>query len=292
MQRNLFLFAVMTLIWGTTWIAIKAGVASVSPLVFASARFLLVSAALIPFVSGICAVFARERIVRVIVTGLLVNVATYGLIFWGMKFVPSGISGLTNLSFIAIGLFGFAVFFGQERPTWGFALSVAAGISGLVILFWGNLGTAVTGMVYPGALAIIGGTLAYCLGSVLSKPLMMELTPLQLTAGHAAVAAVAFPVASLMLDPDPLASLAGLLSPGPLSGLLFLVIFGTLVAYTIYLRLVRDWGAPRAGLYAFTSPVIALVMGALVFAEPLGWRQVLGAALMLSAAGFAMRARS
>jgi EamA-like transporter family len=70
---------------------------------------------------------------------------------------------------------------------------------------------------------------------------------------------------------------------------LFLAIFGTVAAYTIYLRLVRDWGAPRAGLYSFVSPIVALTIGWILFGEPVGWREVGGAAIMLAAASLALK---
>ena len=73
---------------------------------------------------------------------------------------------------------------------------------------------------------------------------------------------------SVLLEPLSRASWTGLLAPGPIAGLLFLVIAGTFVAYIIYLQLVRDWGAPRAGLYAFVSPVIALLSGWAEFVRP------------------------
>ena len=78
------------------------------------------------------------------------------------------------------------------------------------------------------------------------------------------------------------------MTPLPLAGLLFMVFFGTFVAYTIFLRLVRDWGAPRAGLFSFVSPVVALILGAIVLGEPLTWREVVGAAIMLAAAAIAV----
>jgi drug/metabolite transporter (DMT)-like permease len=67
------------------------------------------------------------------------------------------------------------------------------------------------------------------------------------------------------------------------------VIFGTFTAYTIYLRLMRNWGASRAGLYAFVSPVVALLLGWLVYAEPLGFDQAAAALLLLGAAVIAVR---
>jgi drug/metabolite transporter (DMT)-like permease len=83
-------------------------------------------------------------------------------------------------------------------------------------------------------------------------------------------------------------TLWALARPAPMAGLLFLVIFGTVVAYSIYLKLVRDWGAPRAGLYPFVSPIVALALGWLVYSEPIGWPQLAGAALMLAGAALAI----
>jgi drug/metabolite transporter (DMT)-like permease len=164
-------------------------------------------------------------------------------------------------------------------------------LGGLVILFSDDLARPSASTELLGAAAIIVGTLSYCLGSVLAKPLMENLEPLQVTAAHAAVGAIGFPIVTVFLEPISTQTFLDLAAPAPLTGLLFLVIFGTFIAYTIYMRLVRDWGAPRAGLYAFTSPVIALVLGAIVFGEPLGIREGAGAALMLSAAAFALRDR-
>lgn len=292
MSRNLMLFLLMTVIWGSTWIAIKAGISAAPPLLFGAARFVLVALGLFLTVRGIRAAFRPPWLVRTVLTGLLVNVATYGLIFWGMRAVPSGVSGLTNLVFVAIGLYGFAVLFGQERPTWRFGLALLCGIAGLGILFADKVAVPGSAAELAGVGAIVLGTLAYCLGTVLARPLTEALAPVQITAAHAAVGAIGFGAMTLAFEPTTFSSLTALLRPAPLASLLFLVVCGTFVAYTIYLRLVRDWGAPQAGLYAFTSPVIALLLGAAVFGEPLGVREALGAAVMLAAAVFVLRDRT
>jgi drug/metabolite transporter (DMT)-like permease len=123
---------------------------------------------------------------------------------------------------------------------------------------------------------------------VLARPLLEDLTPMQLTAAQALVGAVGLAALSLLLEPVTPQTFHALLAPAPLAGLLFVVVAGTFVAYTIFLRLMREWGAARAGLYAFVSPVVALVLGAVVFGEPLTWRELTGAALMLLAAAIAV----
>jgi drug/metabolite transporter (DMT)-like permease len=115
-----------------------------------------------------------------------------------------------------------------------------------------------------------------------------ELTPIQLTAAQALVGAVGLAALSLLLEPVTPQTFAALLAPAPLAGLLFVIVGGTFVAYNIFLRLMREWGAPRAGLYSFVSPVVALVLGALIFGEPLTWREWAGAAIMLLAAAIAV----
>jgi drug/metabolite transporter (DMT)-like permease len=127
---------------------------------------------------------------------------------------------------------------------------------------------------------------------VLSRPLLNEVSPLQLAAAQGLVGAVGLTALSLAVEPVSGATIKALLAPESLAGLLFLVIGGTFIAYTIFLRLVRDWGAPRAGLYSFVSPVVALVLGALVYGEPLTWREISGAAIMLLAAWIAVRRRA
>ena len=291
MNLDLLLFLLMSLIWGATWISTKAGLTAVPPFFFGAARYVLVSAVLVFVVRDLLAVFAG-RALRIVVTGTLVVAATYAFIYWGMQYVASGVSGVVNMSMNPICLFGFAILLGQEKPTWRHALALLLGIGGLVFLFWGKAEMTGSEMELWGAAALVGGALAYCLGSVLSRPLLDELSPLQLTAAQGLVGAVGLIALSLAFEPVSLETVKALLAPAPLTGLLFLVVAGTFIAYTIFLRLVRDWGAPRAGLYSFVSPVVALVFGALVYGEPLTWREIAGAAIMLAAAWIAVVRRT
>jgi drug/metabolite transporter (DMT)-like permease len=288
---NHLLFLLMSLIWGVTWAATKAGIAAVPPLFFGAVRYILVSAVILVVARDLREVFGHGRALRLIVTGALVVVATYGFLYWGMQFVASGVAGVVNMSMNPVGLFGFAILLGQERPSWRHALALALGIVGLVILFSGKGDLAGTSAELWGAAALVAAALAYCLGSVLSRPLLDQLTPLQLMSAQAIVGAVGLTALSLILEPVSAATVHAILSPAPLAGVLFLVIAGTFIAYTIFLRLVRDWGAPRAGLYSFVSPVVALLLGALIYGEPLTWRELAGAAVMLLAAAIAVARR-
>lgn len=292
MTPDHLLFLVMSLVWGMTWLATKVALATVPPVFFGAARFILVSVVLLAAVRGAIAALTGRRATRVIVSGVLINVGTYALLYWGMQFVASGVAGVVNMSMNPVFLFGFAILFGQERAGLRHLGALVLGIAGLLILFSGKASFAGTDAELWAAAAIIGASLSYSLGSVLSRPLLREITPMQLSAAQGLVAAIGMSLMSLALEPVSAATFAALLTPLPLAGLLFMVVFGTFVAYTIYLRLVRDWGAPRAGLYSFVSPVVALILGSVLLGEPLTWREVAGGALMLVGAAIAVVGRS
>jgi drug/metabolite transporter (DMT)-like permease len=284
---NHLLFLLMSLIWGVTWIATKAGLAAVPPIFFGAVRYTLVSIVLAVAVRDMRKIFAG-RALRLIVTGTLVNTLTYAFLYWGMLFVASGVAGVINMSTIPVFLFGFTIFLRQEQPSWRHAAALGLGALGLVILFSNKASFGGSPAELWGAAAVVASSLTYCLGSVLGRPLLEELTPMQLTAAQALVGAAGLAALSLLLEPVTPQTFYALLAPAPLAGLLFVIVAGTFVAYTIFLRLMRAWGAPRAGLYSFVSPVVALVLGAIVFGEPLTWRELTGAAIMLLAAAIAV----
>lgn len=288
MTQHHLLFLLMSLIWGITWIATKAAINAVPPFFFAGMRYVLVSAVLLVVVGHVRATFGGGRAGRIVITGVLAIVATYGLLNWGMLFVPSGVAGVVNMSLNPVFFFAFAILFGQEKPSWRHPAAVATGIVGLLILFSNKASFGTTPIELWGAAAVVVASVVYCLGAVLARPLLRDVKPLELTTAQALVGAVGLSTLSLVFEPVSVGTFKALLGWEAMAGLLFVVIAGTFVAQTIFLHLLRDWGAPRAGLYSFVSPVIALILGALVYNEPLTWREVAGAAMMLVAAAIAL----
>ncbi|HMK81308.1 MAG TPA: EamA family transporter [Xanthobacteraceae bacterium] len=291
MTSHHLLFLLMSLIWGVTWIATKAGLSAVPPLFLAAVRYTLVAGVLASVVGNLGRTFGGGRARRVVVTGALVNVATYGLLYWGMLFVPSGVAGVVNMAMNPVFLFAFAILLGEERASWRYALALALGIAGVLVLFSNGASFSGSALQIGGAAAVVGAAAVYSLGAVLNRPLLREVKPLDLTTAQAVVGAVGLAALSLLLEPVSWQTFVALLAPAPLAGLLFVVIAGTFIAYTIFLQLTRDWGAPRAGLYSFVSPVVTLLLGFLVYGEPLTWREIVGGAMTLVAAAIAIAPR-
>jgi drug/metabolite transporter (DMT)-like permease len=288
---NYILFAVMSLAWGITWLATKVALNAVPPLFFGAVRFALVAVLLLVFVRGFTRLLTGPLAGRVIWSSVLINVGCYAFLYWGMQYIASGVAAVVNMSMNPVFLFGFAILYGQERATWRHALALALGIAGLVILFSAKASFSGTDIELWAAAAMVASSVCYSLGSVLSRPILGSATPLQLTVAQSMVAVVGLGAMSLAFEPVSGATFVAMMQPVPLAGLLFMVFGGTLVGFTIFLRLVREWGAPRAGLYSFVSPVVALILGTLVLGEPLTWREVTGGAIMLVAAAIAVAPR-
>lgn len=291
MTLNHLLFAVMSLAWGITWLATKVALSAVPPFFFGAVRFMLVTAVLLVFVRGFVRLLTGPLALRVILSSVLINVACYAFLYWGMQYVASGVAAVVNMSMNPVFLFGFAILYGQERASWRHALALVLGIGGILILFSGKASFSGADMELWAAAALAASSVCYSLGSVRSRPLLEAATPLQLTVAQSMVAVVGLGALSLAVEPVSAATFVALMQPLPLAGLTFMVFGGTLVGFTIFLRLVREWGAPRAGLYSFVSPVVALILGTLVLGEALTWREIAGGAIMLVAAAIAIMPR-
>ncbi len=281
---QLFLFGVMCAIWGLTWIAIRAGVEVLPPVFFAACRFLSAG----PILLAMAAVAGHRlsvsgRWFRLLWTALLVNTLCYAPTFWAMRYVPSGFAAIINLSLIPVAIFIMAVLARQDRFSWTRLAAVVLGVSGLLVMFEGRSSIDPSPETLAGTLAIVAGTLAFCLGSVFTRPLAREFPALVVAGWHCIFGGAGLAVASAAMETPTPALFAAFADPKVLAGWAFLTLGGSVAAYTIYLRLLDAWGPTAASGYSFVSPAIAVAVGVLVFAERYTATEGLGALVMLSA---------
>jgi drug/metabolite transporter (DMT)-like permease len=286
----------MCLIWGATWIAMKVGVEAVPPILFVGTRFVAAGALLAGYVlwTGERWPFERRDLYRLPLVTLLMVCAAYALIFWGAVHVSSGLAAVIDLSFLPVALLALAVLLREERFDGHRAAAIGLGILGLAVLFAPKVAGQVSGTVMElwGGLAIVASAVVYGLGSVLARPLLRRSSPILLSAATLLPGGAILVVASLLFEPGAVAALDGRWGWAAWSGWAFLVLFGSLLAYTFYLGLVRDWGPTRAGTYCFISPGIAVILGIAVLGEELRPTDVVGMAVMLVAAWLALRSRA
>jgi drug/metabolite transporter (DMT)-like permease len=295
LSHRLFGFVVLCLIWGATWIGIKAGIEVVPPLFFAGTRF--VTAGLLLLAIAVVrgdrvALHAQDRLRFVIVSLLMISLC-YGPLFWGMQYINSGTAAVLELSLTPVALLAFALLLGDERFEIKHAAAIGLGVTGLALLFGPEAlsGTGPSlniGLQIFGGLAVASAAFTYGLGSVVARPLVERYPPFLVAGITTLLGGAVLLIYGLSFETGAMAALRGDWGLAAWAGWVFLVLFGSLIGYTLYMRLLRDIGASRAGSYAFVSPIVAVVLGVLVFGETIAPLDIPAMLLMLAGAYLAM----
>ena len=290
--RQRVLFAVLCFVWGTTWLAMKVGIAAVPPGLFAGTRWTTAGLMLLlwRWARGQRLQIPMRLTGRLLVNALLMVSLNQVIQLYGLRFISAGLAAVLSSALTPIALLGFAVLMGQERFAWRQLAAISLGVAGVLVLF---TPAAVAGRLdireLLGAVAVIIATLAYSAGSVMSRPLMHSLAPAQMAATTNLTGGAILLIASIAFEPGAATALIHAWGWRAAAAWLYLLLPGSILSTVIYFLLVRDWGASRTGTYAFVSPVIAVVVGATLFDERLPAEDLAGMALMLGAAGLVLR---
>jgi drug/metabolite transporter (DMT)-like permease len=288
------LFTLMCLIWGATWLAMKLGVASVPAIFFAGTRFVVAGAVLLllAMLRGETRRLGRSEFGRLALVQLLMVVLTYAPLFWGIRHVPSGLTAVLDLALMPVSLLGFGIALGEEHWTLGRAAALGFGFAGLAVLFGPQIAVPTDPLGLLGAAAIVFSAMVYSLGSVLARPLTESTSAIFMSGLTMLPGGLVLTLGALAFEPGALQAARFDWDTRAWGGWLFLVIFGSLIAFTAYMRLIAAWGPARAGSYAYLSPLIAVLIGVLTLGEHVGLRDGAGMGLLLIAAVFSLRASS
>jgi drug/metabolite transporter (DMT)-like permease len=296
-NKNQLRFLMLCIIWGSTWIGTKAGIEVVPPLVFAGTRFTAAGVLLLLYALAKreAARFQTKEGVRLFAVSILMITLCYGPLFWGMQYIETGTAAVLEMSLTPIALLCFALMLREEALNSRRIVAIGLGVTGLVVLFWPTTTPSATptleafpGASFLGGMAVASAAFTYGYGSVLARPLLRAYPALLLAGVTTFIGGVGLLVIALILEAGAFSALSGDWGLIVWASWFFLVVFGSLIGYTTYMRLLRDVGASRAGSYAFVSPVIAVVLGAIFFAERVTLFDVVGIVVMLSGAYLAM----
>src|SRR3954452_20515193 len=280
-QRAMFAF--ICFVWGTTWLAMKIGIATVSPGVFAGLRWSLAGAILLSIRH-----FRGERVLPPPRLWLRLTFVSFVLIsmnqviqLYGLKYITAGLGAVISSALTPLALLVFSVALGQERFSPRRFGAILLGIIGVLMLF-GPAAIAGTLDAWRiiGAAGVAVGTLRYTLGSVMTRPMMRTLEPVQLAGLTDLIGGLIMLFVALAVEPGAWESMRLQWGWPAFLAWLYLLVPGALLSTTMYFLLVRDWGASRPGTYAFIAPVIAVIIGSAVFGEKLEWENAVGMALM------------
>lgn len=257
-------FAAVYLIWGSTYLAIRVTLETLPPFSAAAARFLLAGAILYAYarLRGHAAPERGHWRGLAFVGGLLL-LGGNGGVMWAQQHVPSGLASVIIASIpIFVAVFDAVASRGSERavaPSPAMILGVLLGFGGLVLLVSARTGTS--GAIDPlGAAALLCSAFCWALGSVGSRhvslpPSLIVSTACQMLCGGALLAvASAFTGEWAKIDPSRV-------SGRSLLAVSYLIVFGSIVAYSAYVWLLRTVAPTRVATYAYVNPIVALLLG-------------------------------
>jgi len=271
-------FAVLCLIWGSTWAAIRIGLAGIPPFTGVSLRFAIASALL--FVLGLLrgVPLGRSALERRlwVVNGLLSFAVSYGVVYWAEQWVPSG---LTAVLFATYPLFVAIVahfLLPEEALNLREALGIAAGFLGVGVIFSEDLSSLGGAGVALGAAVLLISPFVSAVSSVAIKRWGGGMHPFSLTTVPMAIGAAATGLVALGAERGkPL-----VWSGTSVAALLYLAIAGSAVTFTLYYWLLSHMPAKRLALITYIIPVEAVLLGT-ALGERLTARVVAGSALVV-----------
>jgi drug/metabolite transporter (DMT)-like permease len=204
-----------------------------------------------------------------------------------MRYVSSGTAGVLEMSLTPIALLGFGVALGQERWSWVNAVAMALGVAGICLLFEPSIKADQESVVWSvvGFVAIAWAAVSYAWGSVLARPLIERYGSGTLSGATMVIGGGALLAGSLGWEPNSTQSLEAFWGWPAALGWLFLLVFGSLIGYSLFMQLLRDLGPAKAGSFAFVSPIIAVLVGVIAAGETVSPLSIAGMAVMLVAAG-------
>jgi drug/metabolite transporter (DMT)-like permease len=280
---------IVYVVWGSTYLAIAVADRSLPPLLMLAVRFALAGGLLYGWSAWRGDVTAarpgrREWTAAAIVGGLLLFVDT-GSVAWAEQRVASG---LTALLIAAVPLFTALLdrtFFGV-RLSLGALAGIATGLLGVALL------VGQSAHVDPaGAAVILGAALAWAAGSAYARVAPLPKAPFLSASMQMLCAAVLLAVVGAATGEVGQVHPAAI-SPGSLAAFGFLVVFGSIVAFTAYGWLLRS-GAPSVlvATYAYVNPAVAVLLGWLLAGESIGGRELAAGAVILASVGMLVLAR-
>ncbi|MEA2719853.1 MAG: hypothetical protein QOJ39_1717 [Candidatus Eremiobacteraeota bacterium] len=282
--RLLFAIAAVWLLWGSTFAAMRFAVTTIPPFVMASSRFLLAGAILY----AVCALRGKARpsrddLVRAAVTGATLLLIGNGTTAWTVQYLPTGINSLLlSLSPVWMAIIAFA--WGGERPTRLAIAGMLLGFAGLALLLQPKATSAFP--LWPAVIAVLA-SVSWSFGSIYQRRApksgsLVLATALQMLFGGAFLALEAAVFGEWR------AVDVHAITAASLGGFAWLLVFGSLIAYSAYLYTMQSASTALASTYAYVNPIVAVILGMLLFHERFTPLEALASAIILAGVALMM----
>jgi drug/metabolite transporter (DMT)-like permease len=274
-------FAIIYLVWGSTFLAIRVGVREVPPFLLAAMRFVVAGLVLYAWMrlKGTPSPTRREWIAASAL-GFMIFVVDYGCLFWAEQRVPSGIAAVVLATIPVFMTLSEITFLRTQRLTLRLALALLVGVFGVAILMNRSLSLGEAPVDRAGAIALLIAAVSWSVASAFTRKVPLPQSKPMSSAAQMFSGGLQLTVLAAITGEFRGFHLSAV-SPAAWFSLVYLIIAGSIVGFTAYLWLIHHESPTRVGTYAYVNPVVAVIVGYLLGGESIGLRTALGTFLIL-----------
>ncbi len=272
-------FAAIYIVWGSTYLAIRYAVETIPPLVTAGIRHTIAGGVLLAWAYARGYRPRREHWLAGVILGAFFFLIGHGTLHWAEQYVGSGLAALliaTEPMFILL----LAWLMGQQKISRVSALGLALGVVGVAVLAGAELNAKTSSLI--GLLAVLVGSVSWATGVVLSPKLKLPDDALARTAVPLVCGAAMLLITAGVTGEFHQVHWASI-SLKSILGLAYLIVFGSIVAFTSYTWLLQRCPPALVATHTYANPVVAVLLGWLVAGEPLTTRLMVASLAILGA---------
>ncbi len=277
--KIILVFSLICFIWGSTWLAIRIGLETLTPMFSCGLRFILASLLILLWMRIMSMKIQKDKtsIKLYLIMGFFSFVIPFGLVYWAEQFVPSGLSAVLFAVYpFFVVLFSYLLIPSQ---TIGFVkiIGIVIGFAGILVIFSDDLGGDITSYLLGMSGVVVSGMMQACIAVIIKKH-GQHLNPLTMNFFPMAIAGISLLLIGILSE-----DLSNLdFTTNAVLSIFYLAFFGSIVTFTSYYWLLKRVNVILLSLLAFITPIVALILGWLAYNEQLTARHFWGSMLVLT----------
>lgn len=271
-------YIVICLLWGSTWLAIKIGLDTVTPILSAGIRFIIATGFIYSLMryKGVKVQTDPVAIKLYLILGFFSYVIPFGLVYWAEQHIESALASLI-FGFFPFSTIIFSKFLMKDYVLGPYKLaSVFIGFIGVFLIFSENLSFDFTDDFIGSLAVILSASMQGWIAATMKKegghlnPVSMNLVPI-------AIAGITMTAYGLLFEDLSIVTF----STNSILAILYLAFFGTLVTFTVYYWLLKQIDVVLLSLSSFITPIVSVILGYLILNERLSAQVLTGGGLVL-----------